>query len=254
MFDYRELPLLPVEQRRRRFDAAARALGGDVLVRLLAFALYTLGANRRSIAELVGLPIPTLQSVTERVFRDGLPALEDRRRGSSTFLAQAEEEARPMAIRIEQESLLIQFGEKQQVVIPRRNAVQCRTVLLTLLESGLLGVGEVAHGLGLSTERVRQLKKKLVEEDAKALIDQRQGQTHDYLVTAATKAEIIQQYVANLLTNGSTSSENLRIGLSGRKIELAPRTIRFHVEKLGLRLIRGSLPRLVDEVKKTAES
>lgn len=251
MLDYQALTLLPVEQRRRRFEMTQKALGKRVFLRLIAFALYSLGASRRAVAELVGLPIPTLQSLSERVLRNGIPALEDRRHKASTFLPQVKTEPKPVDLRIEQDSLIIQVADNQQVVVPRHNVVQCRTVLLTLLDSGLLSVGEVANGLGLSTERVRQLRKKLAEEDAKALIDQRQGQKQDYLVTPEVKAELIQEYVIKLLTDGRTSSEYLREGLSSRDIELAPRTIRLHVTKLGLRLIRSSLPRLLEEVKKT---
>jgi transposase len=251
MLDYQALSLLPDEQRRGRYETAKKALGERVFLRLLTFALYSLGASRRSIAELVGIPIPTLQSLSERVLRNGIPALEDRRHKASAFLPQVKKEPKPVALRIEEDSLVIQVDDNQQVVIPRHNVVQCRTVLLTFLDSGLLGVGEVANGLGLSTERIRQLRKKLAEEDAKALIDKRQGQKQDYLVTPEVKAELIQEYVIKLLTDGRTSSEYLKEGLSSRDIELAPRTIRLHVSKLGLRLIRSSLPRLLAEVKKT---
>jgi transposase len=253
MINYQELPLLPTKQRRRRFDAAKKALGEKGLTKLLAFALYVLGGNRRRIAELAGLPIPTLQSLTERVLRDGLPGFEDRRQKATNFLPQAETQPEPVALRIEKESLVIQVDKKKQVVIPRSNPVQCRTVLFTFLNSGLLKVSEVAQGLGLSTERVRQLRKKLVEEDAKALIDQRQGQRQDYLVTPEVKAALIQEYVVKLLTDGRTSSERLRESLSKRcDIWIAARTIRLHLDKLGLRQIRDSLPRLIEEVKKTA--
>ncbi len=264
MLDYQELSPLPTEQRRRRFETARNALGESVLTKLLAFAMYTLGASRRGVAELVGLPIPTLQSVTERVLRDGLQALEDRRHKASTssvqadpqpLLPQPQAEAQAVALRVEEESLVIQVGEKQQVLIPRHNSVQCRTVLLTFLDSGLLSVNDVAHGLGLSTERVRQLKKKLAEDDAKGLIDQRQGQKQDYLVIPEVKAELIQEFVVSLLTNGRTSSESLKEGLSERcNIDIAARTIRAHVANLGLRLIRYSLPRRMAEVKRTAEN
>ena len=252
MLDYQKLPRLPTEQCRRRFETAKKALGERVLVKLLAFALFTLGANRRKIAEELGLPKATLTSLTERVLGKGLPALEDRRSKSSTFLPQAAAKGDPLALYLEQDTIVIQVNEIQHVVIPRQNVLQCRIVLLTMLESGLLSPGEVARGLDLSTERVRQLSKKLREGGARTLLDQRKGQQQDYRVTPDVKAEIIQQYVVNLQTDGRTSAEKLKDDLSSRcKIELAPRTIRLHVAKLGLQRIRGSLPELLATLKKT---
>jgi hypothetical protein len=255
MLTYRELPQLSPEQCRRRLEEAKRALGEAVLNRLLGFALFSLGANRRAVAELVQLPQPTLQSVTERVLRDGLPALEDRRSKSSTLLPRATPKSPPLRLRIEQNTLVVQVNEHQELVIPRQNVVQCRTVLLSMLECGLLGAGEVASGLGISTERVRQLRTRLHEGDAKELIDQRKGQQQDYRVSQEVKAEIIQQYVLNLQTDGRTSSDALRNDLLERcAIALSARTIRLHVNNLGLRRIRDSLPQLLAQVKKTSPS
>jgi len=155
---------------------------------------------------------------------------------------------------LEPGTLVVEFDEGTRMEVPLRNRIQCRTVLLTMAESRLLSVDEVAAGLGLSTERVRKLKTKLAQSDVvEALVDQRSGQQRDYRVTPEVKAELIQQYVVNLQTEGRTSSEKLKDDLSSRcNIEIAPRTIRLHVAKLGLPLIRDSLPQLLAEVKKTS--
>lgn len=255
MLDYRDLPRLSPEQCRGRFEAARNSLGEGVLVRLLAFALFALGVSRRGIAEGIRLPKPTLTSLVERVLRDGLPALEDRRCSSSTFLSHppSTRKLEPMLI-VEPEVLVVQLDGETRIELLRKNRTQCRTVLLTLLESGLLPAKDVATGLELSTERVRQLRTELIERDVEGLIDQRQGRQRDYLVTPEVKAELVQQYVLNLQTGASTSSRQLKEDLDERcEVKLAERTVRLHVDKLGLRGIRDSLPELLAAVKKTPE-
>ncbi len=255
MLNYQDLPRLSPEQCLARYEAAKSALGEGVLVRLIAFVFFALGASRRGIAEGLGLPKPTLTSLAQRVVRDGLPALEDRRCRSSTFLQNAPQELRLQAkLVVEPEKLIVGFNDEARVELSRRNPVQCRTVLLTMLESGLLPANEVAAALELSTERVRQLRVKLIENDVEALMDQRRGRQRDLLVTPDVKAEMIQQYVLNLQTDASTSSRQLTEDLAERcDIRLAERTIRLHVSSLGLRQIRASLPALLEAVKKTPE-
>jgi len=255
MLNYQDLPRLSPEQCRARYEAAKGALGEGVLVRLIAFVFFALGASRRSIAEGLGLPKPTLTSLAQRVMRDGLPALEDRRRRSSTFQKHAPKELRlqPKLV-VEPEKLIVAFNDEARVVLSRRNPIQCRTVLLTMLESGMLPANEVAAALELSTERVRQLRGKLIENDVEALLDQRRGRQQDLLVTPVVKAEMIQQYVLNLQTGTSISSRQLTEDLAERcDIRLAERTVRLHVNSLGLRQIRVSLPHLLEGVKKTPE-
>ena len=256
MLDCRDLPQLSYERSQKRLERATGVLGAKVVTRLLAFSLYLLGANRDALAGCLGIRLETLKSLVKRGFSDGLVALEDRRRSLSTFLpcqAPAAAELRPK-VSLEPETLVVEFDEGTRMRVPLRNRIQCRTVLLTMAGSKLLSVDEVADGLGLSAERVRKLKTKLAQDDVvAALVDQRSGQQRDYRVTPEVKAELIQQYVVNLQTEGRTSSEKLKDDLSNRcNIEIASRTIRLHVAKLGLPLIRSSLPQLLSEVKKTS--
>lgn len=255
MLDCRDLPQLSYERSQKRLERATNVLGAKVVTRLLAFSLYLLGANRDALAGCLGIRLETLKSLVKRGFSDGLAALEDRRRSFSTFLpCQAPAaELRPK-VSLEPETLVVEFDEGTRMRVPLRNRIQCRTVLLTMAGSKLLSVDEVADGLGLSAERVRKLKTKLAQYDVvEALVDQRSGQQRDYRVTPEVKAELIQQYVVNLQTEGRTSSEKLKDDLNNRcNIEIASRTIRLHVAKLGLPLIRDSLPQLLSEVKKTS--
>lgn len=255
MLNYQDLPRLPSEQCRQRYETAKRVVGERVLVRLVAFVLFALGASRRSIAEELGLAKPTLTSLTQRVLRDGLPAFEDRRRRSSTFLQPAPHGSRlETKLIAEPDRVVVAFNDEARVELSRDNPVQCRTVLLTMLEAGLLCTGEVAAALDLSTERVRQLRTTLIENDAGALVDQRRGRQQDLLVTPEVKAEVIQQFVLNLQTGVSTSSRQLAQDLSARcNVELAERTLRMHVSRLGLPQLRASMPRLLAAVKKTPE-
>ena len=255
MLDCRDLPQLSYERSQKRLERATSILGAKVVTRLLAFSLYLLGANRDALAGCLGIRLETLKSLVKRGFSDGLVALEDRRRSLSTFLPRQAPaaELRPK-VSLEPETLVVEFDEGTRMRVPLRNRIQCRTVLLTMAGSKLLSVDEVADGLGLSAERVRKLKTKLAQDDVvAALVDQRSGQQRDYRVTPEVKAELIQQYVVNLQTEGRTSSEKLKDDLSNRcNIEIASRTIRLHVAKLGLPLIRDSLPQLLSEVKKTS--
>ncbi len=255
MLDYRDLNRVSPDQCQRRIEAARDALGEGVLVRLLAFALFLLGANRRAISKGLGLPQPTLTSLTERVLRDGLPALEDRRCKSSTFLPHdpSGRKLEPKLL-IEPEELVVQLDDEGRIALSRQDPILCRTVLLTMLESGLLAADEVAGALGLSSERVRQLRAKLIEGGVEALTDQRRGHQRDYTATPEVKAELIQQYVLNLQTGASTASQQIKNDLSERcNISLASRTVRQHVVKLGLRQIRHSLPELLARAKKTPD-
>lgn len=248
----RELPHLSSELSQKRLEKANSLLGAGVVARILAFALYLLGANRSALAQYVGLPLDTLKSLLQRMLKDGLPALEDRRRKSSTFLPHAPVPQPEPKLVIGEDTLVVHLDPERKITMPRHNPIQCRAVLLTMLDARLLGLEEVADGIGLSTERARKLKAKLLENDLDALIDQRRGQQRDYRVTPEVKAEIIQQYILNLQTNAGTSAEQLRDDLDERcQIKLAPRTIGLHVAKLALQRIRGSLPELLATLKKT---
>lgn len=257
MLNYQALPALNPGTSRHRVDQAARVLGVGVVAKLLALALYLLGANRKAVAAMVGLPLDTLKSLIRRVGTDGLPALEDRRRSSSTFLAAGASE-RPRveaAVRVEDDEVIILLDAATRVAIPRKNRGQVRAMLLTLLGAKLLSLEQVTEGTGLSAERARKLAKKLQEEDVSAVMDQRRGQQRDYRVTEEAKAELIQQFVVNLATNASTSSSQLSDDLKARcRLDLKARTIRVHVDKLGLSQLRKSLPELLAGLKKTADA
>ena len=86
-----------------------------------------------------------------------------------------------------------------------------------------------------------------------SLVDKRQGQKQDYLVGPEQKAEIIQQLAARAITGQSTSSDVLAEVVNERtRAGVSARTVRWHIQKLGLTNIKRSLPQLVETLKKTS--
>lgn len=255
MFDCRNLPRFSRERSMQRLDRANRVIGRKVVSKLVAFALYLLGAKVEPLAAFSGIGVNTLKALFKRGLVDGLPAFEDRRHGSSSFLPRAVPAGSTKAkLIIETEKMVVRLNDNMQIEAQHQNPLQCRTILLTLLESRLLTLEEVAIGLDLSTERVRKLRTKLLGGDVAALMDQRRGRQQDLLVTPEVKAEMIQQFVLNLQTGSSTSSRQLTEDLAERcEISVAERTIRLHMAGLGLRQIRESLPALLGALKKTPE-
>lgn len=254
MLSCQDLPVFSARQCKKRMEKATRTLGTAVVIRIIAFALYLLGARRIPLAGFVHMAPDTVKSLMTRLLSDGLPALEDRRRAGAIVVQSEPEpvEEKQVELGIEGKNLVVDFDSHGKVEIQRSNSVQCRTFLLTLHLGGMLTASQVAEGLGLSKDRVRTLKKKLTQNDVQGLLDQRRGQQQDYRMTSQIKAELIQQFVLNTVTNAGTSSRQLQKDLEQRcQVELKDRTIRDHVAKLGLHTIGSSLRQLLDEVKKT---
>jgi transposase len=112
----------------------------------------------------------------------------------------------------------------------------------------------VAPWLGVTPTHTRNLARKLAEEDVAGLLDKRQGQQQEYRVTPEVKAELIQQFVLDIVQRGKTSGKQIAQHLAERcEIELSERTVRDHVRKLGLPQIAESLPELLTGLKKTPE-
>lgn len=237
----------------KRVQAASQTLGDTVVRRVLAFALFLMGARREDIAQHLGLPLGTLLSLLTRITRDGLPALEDRRHGHAQFLPAVQA---PAAIHVAAKAsgIVVDFGAQQQTVaIPAANVLQARVFLLTLLDNGVLDVSQVADLLGYSVSHTARLARQLAQGDVPALIDKRQGPQEDYRVTADIKAELIQQFAVDVIARGKTSGEAISRQLEARcHIRIPARTVRHHVARLGLPAIRRTLPELVDAVKKTS--
>jgi len=252
MFDCQNLTFSK-ELSQERIARAQQIFGMDVIQRIVGFALYLLGVNRNIISEVTQMPPGSVRSVLRVLLRDGLSAFEDRRQRTSSFLPPPEPTPPKISLREEKQWLMIDFGIPGRILnIPAKNRLQVRTILLSMLSSGLLSRKEVAAPLGFTTVHAWSLAQKLYHDDVLAFVDKRQGQQLDYRVSAEVKAELIQQFVVDVVTEGQTSGTRLSKHLQQRcNVVLPDRTVRYHVAKLGLSSIRHSLPQLLKTLKKT---
>lgn len=238
------------EQRIARFESL---LGPGVVQRILCFAGFLLGGTRRQIAESLEMPLETAKSFLKALQRDGLPALEDRRCRTSSFLPP--EKPSPTNVRLDEqdECVVVDFGlPGKSLRLPRENSLQVRVVLLSLLHSGLLERKDVAACLGWSPVHTYNQAKRLRQDGVDALIDKR-GQKQDYRFVPEVKAEIIQQFVLDMVREGKTSGRQLSQELEQhRGLALRERSVRYHVDKLGLSKIKDSLPQLLADLKKNS--
>ena len=250
MIDCRSAPFSSVLQQ-QRVRQAQKILGERVVYRILCFALYLLGIERSSIAELTGSPAGTVRSIVRAVLHGGVPAFEDRRKRSSTFLPPQTKGFNVTVARQEQ-GVNVDFEGTGRLQIPRKNHLQSRVVLLTLLGNGLVSTRDVSEVLGLSTVHTLNLARTLEREDIRGLIDKREGQKQEHRFTAEVKAELIQQFVLDIVAEGRTSGKSISEHLIKRcKLRLSERSIRDQLSKLGLSRIKESLPDLLSGLKKT---
>jgi len=255
--DCRHVEFSP-DKSEERINRALHVFPKELLMRVLAFALHLLGASRNAVAALVGMPEESVKTVVRLAMRDGFPALRDRRQSQGQPVARASPSPPPrIAARREGEWYVVEFGPSGTPLrIPVTFRVQARTVLLSLVNSGLLSVRETAAVLGIHAAHCRELARKLVSHDVvESLVDKRQGQKQDYLVGPEQKAEIIQQLAARAITGQSTSSDVLAEVVNERtQAPVSARTVRWHIQKLGLTHIKKTLPKLVETLKKTLSS
>jgi len=239
-----------------RMQRAVQILGANVIQRFLCFALYLLGVNRSEIGHTLGVSPETAKSIIKAVNADGLRALEDRRRSVSTFLPPSRSEPAPIILRKTPACMVVDFGvEGRRLSIPSQNALQTRTVLLSMLNSGLLSTQQVAEAVGLTPGHTATLARRLEQEDISCLMDKRQGLKSEYRVTPEIKAELIQQFVVDTVTHGKASSQNISAELKERcQITVSARTVRHHLARIGLPTIRQTLPKLLAAGKKNSKT
>jgi hypothetical protein len=238
----------------KRLKKARASLGTNVIGRIIAYALFLFGAKREDIAQYLHMPLGTLFSFLTRADRYGILAFEDRRKSLAIETVKAETPLK-VTLDVTEESFTIQLSRDEEAIrIPRENMLQCKVVLLSFLNSGLLSAKEISEALAFSERHTRDLKNRLYDQDAYCLIDKRKGQLQNYRFTPDVKAELIQQVAANAVTKKPTSSRviseqvNKRCGLN-----LTDRSVRLHMKNLGLPRISKSLPTLIEDLKKNSE-
>ena len=236
----------------KRIEKAYESLGVKIVTRIIGFTLFLLGAKREDIAQYLQIPMGTFLSFLTRTDRYGLLAFEDRRK--SPYVKVVKTEARlKLSLAVTEQNVIIQLGDNNQaIIIPRNNQLQYKVILLTLVNNGLLSAKDVAEVLGFTVRHIRDLNTKMYEADVYSLIDKRKGQIQDYRFTPEIKAELIQQVAANALTGKPTSSRAVSEQINQRcNLVLPDRSVRLHMNKLGLPIISKSLPALVEDLKKT---
>ena len=234
----------------QRITQAQSILGNRVVKHIICFVLYLFGVDRKSIADLLHTPPGTIRSIIRAILHDGLPALEDRRRSLSTFLSPPSKSIK-VTIRTEEQSVIVDFSVAGELKIPRQNTMQIKVILLTLLDNNLISAREVSDVLGFSTVHTLNLAQKLSADDITALIDKRKGQQQEYRFSPEVKAELIQQFVLDIVSSGKSSGKLLAEHLQQRcELILSERSIRDHISKLGLSRIKKSLPDLLSALKK----
>lgn len=234
----------------QRIPQAQSILGIKVVKHFICFALYLLGISRKSISDLLDTPPGTIRSLIRVILHNGLPALEDRRSHSSSFLP-PQEKGMKIVIHMKEESVIIDFGASGQLKIPRQNTLQIKVILFTLLQNNLLSTRDVSEVLDFSTVHIQNLTRKLHTDDITVLIDKRQGQKEGYRFTPDVKAELIQQFILDIITSDKFSSKLLAKHLQERcELTLSERSIRDNINKLGLSKIKKSLPQLIAKLKK----
>jgi len=237
-----------------RVKAACRTLGEGVVKRVLAFALFLMGAKREDIAQHLSIPLGTLFSLLTRISKQGLGAVEDRRHRHSEFLPLPASRTPGVEVTSTESGIDVRFGSGGPTVsIPISNVLQIKVLLLTLLQNRLIDRPQVARVLGYSSTHIARMVRQLEQDDVPALLDKRRGQQDDYRITPEVKAELVQQFAVDIIARGRTSGEAISAELRDRCAMTIPaRTVRYHLARMGLPAIRHSLPQLLEAVKKTS--
>lgn len=237
-----------------RLKKAYNLLGENLVNKIIGFALFLLGANRERIAEKINIPIGTFLSFLTRIDNIGIAAFGDRRNSTSFQVKQTKSQKLCISLKKEKNNFNIIFNNDDKIInLPISNSLQSKVVLLTFLKNGLLSLKQVSQSLNFSTVHTRQLCTKLHNEDAHSLIDKRKGQLKDYTYTSDIKAEIIKQFTVNAVTGASISSQTISKQLNDEhNFKLSDRSVRSHIEKLGLHKIAKSLSLEVNKLKKNS--
>jgi len=235
--------------RNNRLLHGRKILGKMFVNRIIAYALFLLGANRNEIAKYLEIPLDTMLSFFTRINKYGPSGFLDRRTKPQR---QSDITQSALTCSIEESQLELHFGSTSKIIkIPKDNVLQYKTIVLTFLDNGIINRKEAARALNCSSGNTDKLLHKIRTGDISCLIDKRKGQQKDYVFTPEIKSELILQFAANAATGKSTSSPVLADNLHQRtSLKLSERSIRFHISGLGLKGKTGHLQQLIG-LKKT---
>ena len=118
--DCRGLEFSP-DKSKERITSALRVFNPGILNKILAFSIYLLGAKRRCVADLVGMPDESVKTAVRVALRDGFSALRDRRCSSVDRLPEVCRAELQLSARREDEYYIVDFGiEAKELRIPVR--------------------------------------------------------------------------------------------------------------------------------------
>lgn len=241
-----------------RIENALQVMPRLELKKILFFSLYILGAKLNEIAYRIEMPKESGKTTINRVMKDGILAFHDRRQSVQTNELQSPQfQDYQISLLIENECCILIFGgNNQRLSIPLSHRVHLKSVLLSLFQANLLSVKTVSSALGISEGHCRELSAKLANSGVtEVLIDKRKGQKQDFLVDSSVKVELIQHFAARAVTGHTISSQALTESINdAQKTAISSRTIRWHMNKLGLMKIKKTLPDLVEALKKNSNS
>ena len=237
-----------------RIKKAYSSFGEKVVKRIITLTFYWCGVNRKQISEILNLPLNTVKSCIKNLLSNGITAFEDRRKKVSTFLPiEKKKEGILISLFCDNGNFIIKINSDIEIKIQQKNKLQLKTLILTLLNNNLINLKRAAKALNLSNVHVCNLAKAIESEDVHGLLDKRKGQTKDYKVNPEIKGELIQQFALASINKQKTTGKALSQQLKNQcQLDVSERTIRYHIEKLGLKKIKKSLPKMYHEFKKNS--
>ena len=244
---------------KNRILQAKTIFGAKIINKILAWALFLLGASKPSICEAINMKPGSLRTLLHLIQHKGLSTLESGSGGKTSSFKPVVTEVIPEPLKVslddKDDQRQINFGEQLHIQIPTANPLLHKAILLSLLNNQQLTRKAVSESLQISEVHVTRLAKKLAAEDIVGLIDQRRGQQQDYVVTPDVKGEIIQQFVIDVVQDGKVSGEGLSKNLLARcQHQLSPNTILAHMDMMGLSKIKKTLPSLLETIKKNTST
>ena len=152
----------------KRIEKALQRLPELVVKKVLFFALYLLGARMSAIASLVKMPEESGKTTINRILRDGIPALRDRRQSAKTCefqLPPSSPQAPKVSVATDGGSCIVTFADSnQQLKISQNHRVHLKSVMLSLFQAGLISDHTASTVLGITVAHCRDLSKKLRHE------------------------------------------------------------------------------------------
>lgn len=236
-----------------RLTKAQLVFGEKVLKRIIVFSLYMLGVRRIEIAQAVKLPENTVRTMLKTISRNGVASLLNRRKKRFEVMEDTVSKlSKKENIEITERNDRYQISiNGTDIFILKSNRDQLKAMVLTFAENGLITKIYAGKILNISSSHVGYLINNVTENDLSCLIDQRKGQQKNFVFTPEIKSELIVQFAVNATTGRSTSSPVLAKDIEQRTShELSPRSIRFHINSLGLKGKAAQLWELVG-LKKT---